>query len=130
MLGRVIAWSAFVVWLRSFWRTSTWCSPVIIAAATIVLISFAHGEYLDLAAAAQTNQHVAFSFVLKWGLIAVVLLAAFFAILRKRRRNTDATNATTPNEHQPLNSQLPEGVDLERPRSAAERILDESPPQR
>ncbi|MCY3859174.1 MAG: hypothetical protein OXG25_09755 [Gammaproteobacteria bacterium] len=128
MLGRVIAWSAFAVWLRSFWRTSTWFSPVVVAALTIVLISFAHSEYLDLAAAAQTNQHVTLSFVLKWGLIVVVSLVTFFAVLRKRSRKANATSATTQNEQQPLSSQLPEGVDLNRPRSAAERILDEPPP--
>ena len=128
MLGRAIAWSAFAVWLRGMWRTSTWFAPVIVATFTIVLISFAHGEYLDLAAAAQTNEHVTLSFVLKWGLIAVVLLVAFLAILRKRRRKANANRSAAQDEQQPLNSQLPHGVDLNRPRSAAERILDEPPP--
>ncbi|MCY4094322.1 MAG: hypothetical protein OXG05_04265 [Gammaproteobacteria bacterium] len=85
MLGRVIAWSAFAVWLRSFWRTSTWFGPVVVAALTIVLISFAHSEYLDFAAAAQTNQHVMLSFVFKWGLIAVVSIVAFFRSFAKKK---------------------------------------------
>lgn len=127
MLGRVIAWSAFAVWLRSFWRTSTWFGPSVVGTLVIVLISLAHGEYLDLAAAAETNQHVTLSFALKWGLIAVVLLTTFLAILWKRRRKMSVTSVAVRNEQQTLISQLPEGVDLDRPRSAAERILDESP---
>ena len=128
MLGRMIAWSAFVVWLRSYWRTSVWLVPVVVAAISVALITFAHGEYLNLVEAAQITRHVALSFALKWGLIAAVLLVTLAAILRKRRRKDDLSTSAIHSEDQSHESQLPEGVNLDRPRSAAERILDESPP--
>ena len=128
MLGRVVAWSAFILWLRSYWRNSTWFAAFIVAAIAIVVITLGHGEYLDFAAASDATRHVALSFAMKWGLIAVVALIALLAIFRKRRKK--APSATQPpqdglNQDEP---RVPHGVDLDRPRSAAERILDETPP--
>lgn len=128
MLGRVIAWSAFIVWLRSYWRSSTWFSPFTVAAITVAVIMFGHGEYLEFAAASQATQHVALSFALKWGLIAVTALIALLVILRKRRKKTRSDALFSLREQTPDDSVLPHGVNLDRPRSAAERILDESPP--
>lgn len=129
MLGRVIAWSTFIVWLRSYWRSSAWFGPVIVAAITVVVITFGHGEYLKFADASQANTHVATSFAVKWGSIAVVILITTLVILRKRRMKAPADTRSTQNEPQQDELSIPDGVDLDRPRSAAERILDESPPK-
>ena len=86
MLGRAIAWSALIVGLRSFWRNSIWFAPVIVAAITIALITLAHGEYLDFAQASQATRHIALSFAVKWGLIAVISLITLLVILRNKRR--------------------------------------------
>ncbi|MCY4128320.1 MAG: hypothetical protein OXG15_03630 [Gammaproteobacteria bacterium] len=128
MLSRVIAWSAFIVWLRSYWRSSTWFAPFIVAAIAIAVITFGHGEYLEFAAASQATQHVALSFVMKWGSIAAIALIALLVILRKRRKKEQSASAPIQNEQIREEPSLPHGVDLDRPRSAAERILDESPP--
>ena len=128
MLSRVIAWSAFIVWLRSYWRSSTWFAPFIVAAIAIAVIAFGHGEYLEFAAASQATQHVAFSFVMKWGSIAVIALVALLVILRKRRKKAQSPSKRIQEDQIRDESSLPQGVDLDRPRSAAERILDESPP--
>lgn len=128
MLGRVIAWSAFIVWLRSYWRNSTWFAPFIVAAIAIVVITLGHSEYLDFAAAAHETQHVALSFALKWGLIAVVALIALLAIVRNRQRKTPSAALPPQDGQHPDKPRVPSGVDLDRPRSAAERILDENPP--
>ena len=127
MLGRAIAWSAFFVGLRSFWRSSIWFAPVIVAAITMALITFGHGEYLDFAQASQATNHIALSFALKWGFIAIVVLLALFRILWNRRRKGRAMRLPTQDEPNQVESTLPEGVDLDHPRSAAERILDENP---
>ena len=127
MLGRVIAWSAFIVWIRSYWRNSTWFAPFIVAAITIVVIAFAHNEYLDFAAASQATQHVALSFAAKWGLIAVVTLIALTVIFRNRRKKSRSSALPLKEEQTSQESSVPQGVDLDRPRSAAERILDEPP---
>lgn len=128
MLGRVIAWSAFVVGLRSFWHKSIWFAPVLVAGIAIVVITFGHGEYLDFAEASQATRHIALSFVVKWGLIAVVLLIALLAILRNKRRKARSTALPTQDKTNQDEPKLPQGVDLDHPRSAAERILDEPPP--
>lgn len=128
MLGRVIAWSAFVVWLRSYWHKSIWFAPVIVAAIVIAVITFGHGEYLDFAEASQATRHVALSFAVKWGVIAVVSLVALLVILRNKRRKVRSFASPTHTESSQDESTPPRGVDLDHPRSAAERILDESPP--
>lgn len=129
MLGRVIAWSAFVVWMRSYWRGSTWFAPLIVAAIAIVVITFAHGEYLKFAAASQATEHVALSFAVKWGSIAVTAVIALAIIFRNRRKKTRSAPLRSLGEQiqNQDESALPHGVDLDRPRSAAERILDEPP---
>lgn len=128
MLGRVIAWSAFVVGLRGYWHKSIWFAPVLVAAIAIVVITFGHGEYLDFVEASQATRHIALSFVVKWGLIAVVSLIALLVILRNKRRKAKGTALATQDKTSQDESTPPRGVDLDHPRSAAERILDESPP--
>ena len=126
MLTRVVAWSAFFVWLRSYWRDSVWFGPVLIAAMLTGVVVFGHSEYLDFAAASQVTRHIALSFAVKWGLIAVIALITIGVILRNRRRKSRSPAPRT--EHvQVENDSPPPGVDFDRPRSAAERILDESP---
>ena len=127
MLGRAIAWSALIVGLRSFWRNSIWFAPVIVVAIVIGLVTFAHGEYLDFAEASQATRHIALSFAVKWGLIAVVSLIALLMIFRNKRRKERSTVIPTQDDPRQDESPPPQGVDLDRPRSAAERILDESP---
>ena len=128
MIGRVVAWTAFIVWLRSYWRNSTWFAPFVVAAIAVVVIALGHGEYLDFAAASHATQYVALSFALKWGLIAVIALIALLAIVRKRRRKTPSAVQPPQDGQHEDKPRVPRGVDLDRPRSAAERILDESPP--
>ncbi len=128
MLGRVIAWSAFVVGLRSYWHKSIWFAPVIVAAIAVAVITFGHGEYLDFAEASQATRHIALSFVVKWGLIALVSLIALLAILRNKRHKARSTVLPTQDKTNQDEPKLPQGVDLDHPRSAAERILDEPPP--
>ena len=126
MLGRVIAWSAFAVWLRRYWHNSIWFAPTIVAAIATVVITFGHSEYLDFAQTSQATNHIALSFALKWGLIAVVVLLVLFRILWNRRRKGRAILLPTQDEPNQVESTLPEGVNLDHPRSAAERILDEN----
>ncbi len=128
MLGRVIAWSAFVVGLRSYWHKSIWFAPVIVAAIAVVVITFGHGEYLEFAEASQATRHIALSFAVKWGSIAVVSLIALLVILRNKRRKARSTTLPTQEKTSQDESKLPQGVDLDHPRSAAERILNEPPP--
>ena len=127
MLGRMLAWSAFVVWLRRYWQKSIWFAPAIVAVSSVVVITFAHHEYLEFAEASQTTRHVALSFVVKWVSIVVVFLAALSVIFRNRKRKVQSATLATKDQSDRTESPLPHGVDLDRPRSAAERILDESP---
>lgn len=128
MLGRVIVWSAFVVWLRGFWQKSTWFASVTVAVITIGMITLAHGEYLEFAEASEVTRHVALSFAVKWGVIAGVCIVALAVIYKNKKRRIQSTTLSTHSQPKQSESELPDGVDLDRPRSAAERILDESPP--
>ena len=130
MLQRIVAWTAFAVWVRSLWRNSTWFASVTLGLCAVLVITFAHGEYLDLAAAAQSAQYVTWSFAAKWLLIAFTVLLVLWSIQRKRRRiaSTSTPIASESNAADGENvSTPPQGVDLDRPRSAAERILNEPP---
>lgn len=127
MLGRVFAWSALVMWLKISWHNSTWFRPVVIAAVIIAMIVFAHGEYLEYAASASANRHVLLSFALKWGAIALTALTALAVTLRRKRRKKRSISLPAEVTEVKDESAVPSGVDLDHPRSAAERILDEKP---
>lgn len=128
LLGRIITWSAVALWARSQWQTSPWFKPFVFAAASVALVAFAHREYLEFATVATLpTEHLFVSFALKWGLIATAVAVALGVALRRRKRRRQQDVEPVIEKLHTEDAEPPPGVDLDKPRSAAERILNERP---
>ena len=123
-----MAWATFIAWLRLQWSSSIWLRPVCIGALLALVVSLAHQEYLDFAVAANETNGIFLSFVVKWGAVVLTVAVVMAVILHKRtnRRKTNVqSNTGDPVIERP--TQIKD-VNYRRPRSAAERILNEPPP--